>query len=46
MNEPLEPPRAEPDFEAQDELSDWAVEHAEMLAGLDRAVLAVKAVAA
>lgn len=33
--EPLEFPRAEPDYEAADSLADWAVEHAEALEALD-----------
>lgn len=32
----LEPPVAEPDFEAADDMAEWAVEHAEELAALDR----------
>jgi hypothetical protein len=35
--EPLELPVAQPDYEAQDEMSEWAVEHAEELAALDDA---------
>ncbi len=31
----LEPQRAEPDYEAMDEVSQWAVEHAEQLALMD-----------
>ncbi len=31
----LEPPVAEPDYEAADELAEWAVEHAAELAALD-----------
>jgi len=34
--EPLLPARAEPDFEAADEMAEWAVEHAAELAALDR----------
>ncbi len=36
MNHPevMEAPRAEPDFEAQDEMSEWAVANAERLAQL------------
>jgi len=33
--EPLEPGPVEPDYEAMDEISEWAVEHAEALAALD-----------
>jgi hypothetical protein len=33
--EPLDTPRAEPDFEAADELAEWAVENAAALAKLD-----------
>ena len=32
--EHLDEPRAEPDFEAQDELGEWAVENAELLSTL------------
>ncbi len=30
----LDPPRAEPDYEAADEMAEWAVEHAAALAQL------------
>ncbi len=34
--EPLEPAPVEPDYEAADELAEWAVAHAEELKALDQ----------
>ncbi len=33
--EPLEPGAVEPDYEAADEMAEWACEHAEALEALD-----------
>jgi len=45
MNHPevMEAPRAEPDFEAQDEMAEWAVENAERLMAADVEKMAQRA---